>query len=153
MVKGSPRTPLGTLTFRLGVLGAMQEAQYAAGLARYELKPKHVALLSALRLGGAESQQELAAALRIAPSLVVLLADQLESLGAVQRVRDGNDRRRQRLEVTPAGLDLLDAGTAVAAALDEELAAGLGKADRVSLERILRKLAVQRGLPESGEAI
>jgi len=109
-------------------------------------------LLSALRLGGAESQQELAAVLRIAPSLVVLLADQLESLGAVQRVRDGNDRRRQRLEITPAGLDLLDAGTAVATALDEELAAGLGKADRVTLERILRKLAVQRGLPDNEQA-
>ena len=152
MVKGSPRTPLSTLTFRLGVLGAMQEAQYAAGLARYELKPKHVALLSALRLGGAESQQALAAVLRNAPSLVVLLADQLESLGAVRRVRDGNDRRRQRLEITPAGVDLLDAGTAIATALDEELAAGLGRADRATLERILRKLAVQRGLPDNEEA-
>jgi DNA-binding MarR family transcriptional regulator len=151
MGKGSPRTPLGTLSFRLGVLGVMQEARFAGRLAAHELKPKHIALLSALRLGGAESQQELAGVLRIAPSLVVLLADQLETLGAVERVRDPADRRRQRLEITDDGVKLLDAGTAAALTLDDELAAGLSATDRAALERILQKLAVAAGLPGSGE--
>ena len=89
--------------------------------------------------------------LRIAPSLVVLLADQLEALGAVERVRDPADRRRQRLELTDDGIRLLDAGTAVALSLDDDLAAGLSTTDRSALERILQKLAVAAGLPESGE--
>lgn len=151
MGKGSPRTPLGTLTFRLGVLGVSQEARFAGRLAGHELKPKHIALLSALRLGKAESQQELAGVLRVAPSLVVLLADQLKALGAIERVRDPADRRRQRLEITEDGIKLLDAGTAAALTLDDELAAGLSTADRAALERILQKLAVAAGLPESGE--
>jgi DNA-binding MarR family transcriptional regulator len=76
---------------------------------------------------------------------------QLEALRAVERVRDPDDRRRQRLEITEDGIKLLDAGTAAALTLDDELAAGLSAADRAALERILQQLAVAAGLPESGE--
>jgi len=41
-------------------------------------------------------------------------------------------------EITPAGLDLLDAGTAVRTALDEGTRRRPGRADRATLERILR---------------
>lgn len=136
-----PRTPAGTLTVRLGVLGISQGARYAGRLAALGLKPKHVILLSALRTGGAESQQELAADLRIAPSLVVLLADQLASLGAIKRARDQTDRRRQRLHLTDEGDRLLDAATAVAVALDDECTAILSAEDRAALTRILDQLA------------
>lgn len=36
----------------------------------------------------------------VVPSLVVTLADQLEGLGAIERVRDPDDRRRHRLGLT-----------------------------------------------------
>ena len=150
MISGSPRTPLGTLTFRLGVLGVTQEARYAERLAAHGVKPKHVALLSALRLGAAGSQQDLAGTLRIAPSLVVLLADQLEELGAVERVRDTADRRRQRLLITGSGVELLDACVAVADGLDRELGGVLTAAEHTSLARILQKLALAEGLPADG---
>jgi DNA-binding MarR family transcriptional regulator len=151
MVTGSPRTPLGSMTFRLGVLGVTQEARYAERLAVHGVKPKHVALLSALRLGATGSQQELAGALRIAPSLVVLLADQLEEVGAVERVRDTADRRRQRLLITDRGIELLDACVAVAAGLDRDIAGALTGAERDALARILRKLALAEGLPGDGD--
>jgi len=141
-----PRTPVGTLTVRLGVLGVTQEARYAGRLAALGLKPKHVILLSALRMGGAESQQELAAALGVAPSLVVLLADQLAALGAIARVRDPADRRRQRLHVTDEGDRLLDEATALAVTLDDERTAVLSAEDRAALIRILEKLAAADGL-------
>ncbi|GAA5079794.1 DNA-binding MarR family transcriptional regulator [Thermocatellispora tengchongensis] len=146
MAKRSARTPVGTVSFRLGVLGAGQEARYAERLADLELKPKHVALLSALRIKGAESQLEVAAVMRVAPSLVVLLADQLEARGAIERVRDPSDRRRQRLHLTEEGVRLLDAATAAAAALDEELTAPLDAADRAALARILERLAIANDL-------
>ena len=140
MARDTPRTPVGTLSVRLGVLGTAQEARYAERLAALDLKPKHAALLSALHLHGAESQLELAGLLRVAPSLVVLLADHLEALRAIERVRDPADRRRQRLRLTDEGLRLLDAAATTAAALDDELTAPLSADDRAALARILDRL-------------
>jgi DNA-binding MarR family transcriptional regulator len=140
------RTPVGTVSFRLGVLGVAQEAQYAARLADLELKPKHVAVLSVLRGKRAESQLEVAGVMRVAPSLVVLLVDQLEARGAVERVRDPADRRRQQLHLTDEGARLLGAATDVSASLDEELTASLSAVDRAALARVLGRLAVAEPL-------
>ena len=140
MARARPRTPVDTVSFRLGVLGTAQEARYAERLAVLDLKPRHVALLSVLHRRGAGSQLELAGLLGVAPSLVVLLADHLETLRAIRRVRDPADRRRQRLDLTDEGLRLLDAATATAVALDEELMAPLGAADRTALARVLGRL-------------
>nr|WP_221379326.1 MarR family transcriptional regulator [Actinoplanes polyasparticus] len=133
-------TPMGTVSFRLGLLGVAQDALYASRLASLELKPKHVALLCILRLRAAGSQMELAGLLGVAPSLVVLLADHLEERGAIQRVRDPADRRRQSLRLTEKGLRLLASATEVAAELDEELAAALPAADRAALSTALDRL-------------
>jgi DNA-binding MarR family transcriptional regulator len=133
-------TPMGTVSFRLGLLGVAQDSLYAARLADLDLKPKHVALLCILRLRGAESQMELAGLMGVAPSLVVLLADHLEQRGAIQRVRDPADRRRQSLRLTDAGLGLLTAATEVALALDEELAATLPPAEQAALSNALDRL-------------
>ena len=96
------------------------------------------------------SQQELAARLGVAPSLVVSLADHLETLGAVRRVRDPGDRRRQVLTLTDHGRDLLEQCAAAARALDEELTAALAPEQRVALHDALGVLAAAYGLP-SGE--
>ena len=131
---------MGTVSFRLGLLGVAQDALYAARLSSLDLKPKHVALLSVLHSPGAASQMELAGLLRVAPSLIVLLADHLETRGAVQRVRDPADRRRQRLRLTDEGRRLLVEATAVAAVLDAEITADLPAADCAALHRILDRL-------------
>ncbi|SNY29682.1 MarR family winged helix-turn-helix transcriptional regulator [Paractinoplanes atraurantiacus] len=146
MASDRPRTPVGSVSFRLGVLGVSQEAQFAAGLAGLELKPKHVAVLSVLRLKGAESQLELSQVMRVAPSLVVLLVDQLEIRGAVRRVRDPADRRKQQVHLTVEGARLLEAATEVSARLDEELIASLSADDRAALARVLDRLAAGDGL-------
>ncbi|XVU26622.1 MarR family winged helix-turn-helix transcriptional regulator [Actinoplanes sp. CA-054009] len=146
MATEGPRTPVTNVSFRLGVLGVAQEAQFAAGLAGLELKPKHVAVLSVLRLKGAESQLELAQVMRVAPSLVVLLVDQLEIRGAVRRVRDPADRRKQQVHLTVEGARLLEAATEVSARLDEELISSLSAADRAALSRVLDRLAAGDGL-------
>jgi DNA-binding MarR family transcriptional regulator len=135
-------TPMGTVTFRLGLVGVAQDALYASRLAALDLKPRHVALLCVLRLRGAESQLELAGLLGVAPSLVVLLADHLEGLGAISRVRDPADRRRQSLRLTEAGTRLLEAATEVAAELDQEI--GLSDADQVVLSGVLDRLLDQQ---------
>nr|BFD81783.1 hypothetical protein StreXyl84_11840 [Streptomyces sp. Xyl84] len=147
MVEREARSPVNTVTFRLGVLGAWQEARYTERLAVLDLKPKHVALLSVLRIKGAESQLELAGVMRVAPSLVVQLADHLETLGAIKRVRDPADRRRQRLTLTDDGNRLLDTAHGLAEALDGELTEPLDPRDRAALSRLLERLAAHTGLP------
>ncbi|MFE1320506.1 MarR family winged helix-turn-helix transcriptional regulator [Kitasatospora phosalacinea] len=136
-----------TLTFRFGVLGALVADRYAQELAEHDLKPKHVGLLSVLDAGLGASQLEIAKLMRVAPSLVVSLADHLEAAGAVERLRDPADRRRQVLSLTDRGRDLLARCTARALALDAELTAGLTPAQRAALHAAFDRLAAAHGLP------
>jgi DNA-binding MarR family transcriptional regulator len=145
-VNRAPHLP-ATVVFRLGILGAQAADRFAARIEPHALKPKHVGLMAALNAAEAPSQQELAARLGVAPSLVVSLADHLESLGAVARARDPDDRRRQVLTLTAHGRELLQTCAETAAELDEELTAVLTPAQRTALDDALAVLAATAGLP------
>lgn len=136
-----------TVVFRLGTLGAVATDRFTRKIEELGLKPKHVGLMAALGVAAAASQQELAARMGIAPSLVVSLADHLEDVGAVRRVRDPQDRRRHVLTLTEEGHGLLDRCTSVARALDEDLVAGLTREQRQALDEALRVMAHHAGLP------
>jgi DNA-binding MarR family transcriptional regulator len=126
-----------TVVYQLGTLGSVAADRFAAQVEPLGIKPKHAGLLAALDIESAPSQQELAARLGVAPSLVVTLADQLEALGAVERVRDGRDRRRQVLTLTREGRSLLARCAAVARELDDELTAALTAPQVAALQRSL----------------
>ncbi|MFB7905960.1 MarR family winged helix-turn-helix transcriptional regulator [Kitasatospora sp. NPDC059146] len=143
----NPPSLTSSLAFRLGTLGTVATARFTAAVESRGLKPKHVALLATLDAGAAASQLELAQVMGVAPSLVVSLADQLQALGAVARERDPADRRRQTLTLTADGRALLHECTALAHAVDDELAAALSPAERESLRRALGVLAREAGLP------
>ncbi|WP_307796465.1 MarR family winged helix-turn-helix transcriptional regulator [Actinomadura barringtoniae] len=134
-----------TLAFRLGTVGAVVADRFAERIAAHDLKPKHAGLLTALSAGEVASQQDLAARLGVAPSLVVALADHLEGLGAIERVRDPRDRRRQVLTLTGHGRELLQACGEAARSLDEEITAGLSAAQRKALQAALGVLAAEAG--------
>ncbi|MEU6239447.1 MarR family transcriptional regulator [Kitasatospora sp. NPDC047058] len=136
-----------TVVFRLGTLGAVVTDRFTRAIEELGLKPKHVGLMAALSRDAVASQQELAARMGVAPSLMVSLADHLEGLGAVQRVRDPQDRRRQVLTLTEEGHDLLGRCTSMARTLDDELVAGLTEDQRKSLDEVLRVMAGRAGLP------
>ena len=133
-----------TLVFNLGTLGALASDRFATRVEAIGLKPKHAGLLAALDAGSAASQQELATRLGVVPSLIVALADQLQELGAVERIRDPNDRRRQVLTLTAEGCRLLTRCAEAAEEADAELTAGLSDAQRTSLTRGLRALGEQQ---------
>ncbi|GAA2821515.1 MarR family winged helix-turn-helix transcriptional regulator [Kitasatospora sp. CM 4170] len=136
-----------SVVFRLGTLGSVVTARYTEALAEIGLKPKHVGLMVALDSGAPPSQLELARTMAVAPSLVVSLADHLEQIGAVDRVRDPADRRRQVLALTGAGRALLAECAALAHRLDEEVTAALGASEREALRRTLGVLGAEAGLP------
>lgn len=136
-----------TLSFRLGLLGAFLTDRFSADVSGLELKPKHAGMLNVLAANGPTSQMEMAQLLRVAPSLVVALADHLESLGAIERLRDPKDRRRQNLNLTPHGRALLRKCLDAARAIDAETTTDLTAAERADLHRILGTIADRLGLP------
>ncbi|MFF4652900.1 MarR family transcriptional regulator [Streptomyces sp. NPDC001380] len=133
-----------TVAYRLGALGSVAESRFAARVEPLGIKPKHAGLLAALAAGGAPSQQDLAARLGVAPSLVVSLADHLEACGAVERTRDSRDRRRQVLTLTREGRGLLARCAAAARELDDELTAAMTDSQVAALREALE--LVGRGL-------
>ncbi|MFD9127751.1 MarR family winged helix-turn-helix transcriptional regulator [Kitasatospora sp. NPDC059571] len=143
----NPPPLTSSLAFRLGTLGTVATARFAAAIESRGLKPKQVGLLAALDAGAAASQLELSQAMGVAPSLVVSLADQLEALGALRRVRDSADRRRQALVLTDTGRELLADCAALAQEVDAGLAAALTPAEREALRSALGILAREAGLP------
>jgi DNA-binding MarR family transcriptional regulator len=143
----TPQPLTSSLVFRLGTLGTLATARFTAAIEIRGLKPKHAGLLAALDAGVATSQLELSQAMGVAPSLVVSLADQLEGMGALRRVRDPADRRRQALVLMDAGRKLLAECAALAHGLDADLAAKLSPEDREELRRLLGVLAGEAGLP------
>jgi DNA-binding MarR family transcriptional regulator len=130
-----------TLAFRLGTLGGRVADRLADAVSGYGVKPRHVALLVVIDASEPASQLELARLLRIAPSLVVQLADHLVALGAIERRRDARDRRRQYLVLTDAGRRLLAGCAEAARRVDEEVAAGLDAGQRDDLRLLLAKVS------------
>ncbi|HZE40268.1 MAG TPA: MarR family winged helix-turn-helix transcriptional regulator [Stackebrandtia sp.] len=140
-------SPHSSASFQLGVLGGEATERFARRIADLGLKPKQVGVLIALHTGAPASQLELARRMHVAPSLMVALADQLEELGAIGRERDAADRRRQVLTLTDTGRRLLDVCAGHAAAVDDELTAGLNVAERRALRKGLTALAGALGYP------
>ena len=130
-----------TAAFQLGTVGVIVAQRFADRIAKLDLKPKHVGVLDLVAATPGASQLDIAGAMGVVPSLVVRLVDHLERLGAVERVRASDDRRRQTLHLTERGHALLTECTAISRSLDADLLAGLGTAERTALQAALREVA------------
>jgi DNA-binding MarR family transcriptional regulator len=130
-----------TATFQLGVVGAGVSQRFADRITPLDLKPSHVGVLTILANAPAKSQQDIATALNVAPSLVVKLADHLEAIGAIERTRDPDDRRRQTLRLTEHGRARYAECTAITHDLEKDLLAGLSPAERGTLIATLQRVA------------
>jgi DNA-binding MarR family transcriptional regulator len=138
-------------TFLLGKLGRIATSRFADRIAEYGLRPRHCGVLEWLGAGSA-TQLDLARALGVTPSVVVDMLDELEALDAVRRNRDPADRRRQIVELTPAGHSLITEAAAAAREVDAELLAGLALDHRADLVVTLRQLAQENGFPANSPA-
>jgi DNA-binding MarR family transcriptional regulator len=77
-------------------------------LAGLPLDRAAVALLRQVADSGSLRPSELASLLSVEASHVTRQVQQLEKAGHLTRVPDPNDRRAQRIELTPAGRDAVD---------------------------------------------
>ncbi len=89
--------------------------------------------------GGALAQQELCEWLWIDPNSCVLLLNELEDLGYVERRRDPADRRRHVVELTEAGRAALATGERAREGLEDEVLANLSAAERDQLRSLLSR--------------
>lgn len=127
------------VAFTLVRLGHLANRRFAAKLAALGMRPRQVGVLDLLQAGPL-SQLDLARALEVTPSVVVDMADDLEQLDAIQRVRDTRDRRRQNLQLTPHGRALARQALQAAAELDAELLADLDAEQVDGLRALLRQV-------------
>jgi DNA-binding MarR family transcriptional regulator len=126
------------LTARSRAIGSSIGNQF---LAEQGLKVRSYSVL-ALACGGLRaSQKELAEFLRLDPSQIVSMVDDLEKQGLVSREPDPGDRRSKVIVATPAG-ETRYRSAAVAARAAEDLALrALSKSERLQLGELLQKVA------------
>ncbi|MCX4138644.1 MULTISPECIES: MarR family winged helix-turn-helix transcriptional regulator [Paraburkholderia] len=132
-----------TSGYMLSKLGQAVTEQFAQRLRSIGIRPKHCGLLAAIRSMPMTSQLALGQALNLVPSAIVTMIDDLEALGAINRIADETDRRRYAIELTEKGAAMLQQATAIAQQVDDAILDSLGKTERDTLHQLLRKLATR----------
>lgn len=135
-----------SVAFQLAKLGQVATARFIGRLAPLGLRPRHCAVLALLG-GPPMSQLELANRIGVTPSVVVEMLDELQAIGAVRRIRDKSDRRRQLTELTAGGRALSRRANQLAQQIDGELLANCNAQQAVALRNALRQLADAHDVP------
>jgi len=127
----------GLLILRLARASAWRLGR---SLAESGLRWADYAVLHHVESQGPVAQRELASALRIQPSNIVALLDELQRRGLLKRAPDPVDRRRHRVELTPRGRAALARATKATRAAEADLLAPLSAAERREFRALLVRL-------------
>ncbi len=115
------------------------------------LRPRLLVAMRLLRDHGPLAQGALGEALRLDPSNVVGLLNDLEARGLVTRQRDPADRRRHIVELSDAGRQTLARAEASLATVEERTLRGLSPEERCTLHDLLLR-AAGGAMPDCTEA-
>src|SRR5580765_7128414 len=148
-----PDLAVGALqvTARLSRIGPHLARRQEEVFSRSGLSRGEVGALSALRIAGPPyrlSPTRLARGLMMSSAGVTSRIDRLERRGFVRRLPDPNDRRGVIIELTDAGLDIVDAAVAANSVSDRQLLERLEPDELTTLEGLLRKLLAGLEIPE-----
>jgi DNA-binding MarR family transcriptional regulator len=131
------------VTGRLSRLGQHMADRDDAVFGRFGVARGEVGLLSALRVTGPPhrlSPTQLGRGLMLSSAGVTSRLDRLERRGLLARLPDPADRRGVIVELTDAGLSLVDDAVAAKTQADRQLLGRLEPRDVDALEGLLRKL-------------
>jgi DNA-binding MarR family transcriptional regulator len=144
--KSPPLRSTDSPAFLLAQLGAHAASRFAERLNALDLTPAHTGILRFVSASGGISQQALAGHLRILPSRLVILLDQLEQRGVLERRADPADRRSYALYLTDKGSETLKTIGKLARDHQDALLVSLTTEERDVLASLLRRVADQQGL-------
>ena len=132
--------------FLLAQLGAHAASQFTERLAVLQLTPADTGILRLLRVAPGISQQELSERLRIHPSRLVAILDNLGQRQLVERKPNPEDRRLYSLHLTKDGGEILERIGKVAREHQDALLAALSADERKTIAELLQRVADQQGL-------
>jgi len=138
------------VTARLSRIGPHLARRQEEVFGRFGLNRGEVGLLSSLRIAQPHqlSPTRLARGLMLSSAGVTSRIDRLERRGFVRRLPDPNDRRGVIIELTDAGLEVVDAAVAANSVSDRQLLERLEPDELATLEGLLRKLLAGLEIPE-----
>ncbi len=88
-------------------------------------------------------QQQLCESLWLDPNNCVLLLNETEELGYIERRRDPTDRRRHVVALTEEGRTALERGEVARESLEDQILAGLTAEERATLRSLLSRALEQ----------
>ncbi len=121
----------------------LADARLSDGIAVHDLQPGWFDLLAALRRSGPPYElnpTELMRTTLLSSGGMTKRVDRLADEGLVERRPDPDDRRGTLIRLTRRGRALVDRALVTHIENENELLAGLGKAERRRLDALLRKL-------------
>ena len=142
----SPIRGADSPAFLLAQVGAHAASRFAQRLSALDLSPPHAGILRFVLATGGISQRALAGKLRILPSRLVVLIDELEERGMLERRSDAADRRSYALHLTDKGREAMKAIGRVAREHQDALLSALNSEERDRLASLLLRVADQQGL-------
>src|SRR6267143_2803230 len=126
-------------------LGRITMHRFTEALEPFGIRPRHVAALIELRDRGELTQQSLCGQLHLDPTNLVAILNELEQRGYATRRRDPEDRRRHLVEVSEAGIAVVEKVSEVMDGVEDDLLDGLEPAEREELEGLLTSIWERSG--------
>ncbi len=141
-----PSGPNIGVPFLLSQVGAHAAAGFAERLAPLNLTPPHAGILRVIREANGLSQQALCEKLGVFPSRLVVLLDELEQRGLIERRDNPADRRSYALQLTKAGLESWVQIARIRREHHNTLCAALDESEQALLTGLLTRIAEEQQL-------
>jgi DNA-binding MarR family transcriptional regulator len=142
----SPSDLASGLPFLLSQVGAHAAARFTDCLAPLNLTAPHAGIVRVVREADGLSQQALGEKLGMFPSRLVVLLDELEQRGLIERRDNPADRRSYALFLTTAGLESWVQIARIRRALHTTLCAALDESEQALLTSFLTRIAEEQQL-------
>jgi MarR family transcriptional regulator for hemolysin len=131
------------LSWLLGQANHAFGSEVAAALAPLGLGSRGYCVLAAAQ-GGEFTQTQLAGAIGLDKTTMVVTVDELEQLGLAERKASATDRRARVIKVTGAGRRKVAEGQRIIDAVQDEVLGELPAAERAAFMKALTKLVAGR---------
>lgn len=113
---------------------------HVEALAPFGIHARDLGVMLVIDRSEPASQQQVAERLGVDRTTMVAIIDALEAKGIISRRPDTEDRRRNVIELTPAGQDVLLQATAASDEAEAELLAPLSQDERTQLRDLLARV-------------